>query len=172
MKKQSLLFFFMTGMVFAGCTSTYKFDNEKYADYPMEKGKSYYIATSEDGFYNTEVYTGSGRTVSSIIKQQLQKYAAKTTVFRDRKTIDDFTDAELSSVDYVVIPEILHWEDRATFWSGLPDKVDIQISIYDSHKTKLNSTVISGKSATTTLDTTDPSELVEKPVETYLSTLF
>lgn len=29
-------------------------------------------------------------------------------------------------------PEILHWEDRAAAWSGLPDETETKILMYDS----------------------------------------
>jgi hypothetical protein len=48
---------------------------------------------------------------------------------------------------YYVDPEILHWEDRATEWSGRPDTIEIRISIYDStSEDELASAVLKGKS--------------------------
>lgn len=172
MKKQLLPWLGFLVLMLMSCTSTYKFDSEKYVDVPMKKGKIYSIATSEDGFYGSDVYNGSGRIVSSIIKLELQQYAGEITIYKNKITIDDFSATELSGIEYIVVPEILHWEDRATAWSGLPDKIEIQISTYDPNKNMLNSTVISGKSASMTLGSTDPSELIEEPVKTYLKTLF
>ncbi len=43
----------------------------------------------------------------------------------------------LESIDaekhgYYVKPEILHWEERATEWSGRSDRIEIQLIIYDA----------------------------------------
>lgn len=53
----------------------------------------------------------------------------------------------MSSFDHYIIPEILHWEDRATEWSGKPDKIEIKVTIHEGQDSKeLTSAIISGKS--------------------------
>ena len=48
---------------------------------------------------------------------------------------------------YYAVPDILHWEDRATEWSGIPDKIELKISIYDvTLGSEIASAVVSGKS--------------------------
>jgi len=52
---------------------------------------------------------------------------------------------------YYVASEILHWEDRATEWSGLPDKIEIKVIIYDTKSGReISSAVLSGRSKWTT----------------------
>lgn len=51
-----------------------------------------------------------------------------------------------SKYGYYVEPIILHWEDRATEWSGKSDKVEIQIITYDTKtKSEIGNTTYSGK---------------------------
>lgn len=68
--------------------------------------------------------------------------------------------------------EILHWEDRATAWSGLPDRIEIYIAVYDSNRNMLKSALLTGKSTSFTLGSTDPSELLEEPINKFFKEIF
>jgi hypothetical protein len=39
------------------------------------------------------------------------------------------THAKENNYGYLVFPTILEWEDRATEWSGIPDKASIKIAM-------------------------------------------
>lgn len=65
---------------------------------------------------------------------------------------------------YYVIPEILHWEDRATEWSGIPDRLEVKLSIFDGNKKELASTIITGKSKWATLGGDHPQDLLPEPL--------
>ena len=93
-------------------------------------------------------------------------------VLKNTETLKDFTDEEIKKYDYIVIPEILHWEDRATAWTGLPAKVRVSIEIYDSKRNLLKSAVLSGESTSVTLGSTDPSDLLEEPLSTFFESVF
>jgi hypothetical protein len=73
----------------------------------------------------------------------------------------------------LVYPTILHWEDRATEWSGIPDRVEIKIEIIGATTGKgLDSAIIKGKSGLATFGGDHPQDLLPKPVEDYVSGLF
>ncbi|MGI5055715.1 DUF4823 domain-containing protein [Treponema socranskii] len=159
-------------MMLISCTSTYRYSINNPSDKKLERNKIIAIATSEDGLYGSDIYTGSGRILSHIIKKELITYSSKTIIFENKESIIDFSEEDISKYDYVIIPEILHWEDRATAWSGLPDKVEFSVNIYNSKRELLKSTVLSGKSARMTLRSTDPSELIEKPLNDFFKSVF
>ena len=74
---------------------------------------------------------------------------------------------------YLVYPTILHWEDRATEWSAIPDRVEVKIDIIESTTAKLlDSVVIKGKSGLATFGGDHPQDLLPKPVGEFVSTLF
>ena len=74
---------------------------------------------------------------------------------------------------YYVAPEILHWEDRATEWSGRPDRIEVQISIYDVNmQTEIASSVITGKSAWATFGGDHPQDLLPEPTNAYVASLY
>jgi hypothetical protein len=74
---------------------------------------------------------------------------------------------------YFVAPEILHWGDRATEWSGIPDKIEIKISVYDAQfETELASSVVNGKSKWATFGGDHPQDLLPEPVNQYVESLY
>lgn len=99
-------------------------------------------------------------------------YNTKEYLYKNNETLKDFSDTESLEYDYIVIPEILHWEDRATAWSGLPDKIEVSVEIYDNTKKLLKSAILSGKSASMTLGSTDPGELLEEPLANFFKSVF
>jgi hypothetical protein len=63
-------------------------------------------------------------------KTAFARFSNSITISDDCKDLPCFKNAASVNFDYFVIPEILHWEDRATEWSGIPDKIEVKISIY------------------------------------------
>jgi uncharacterized protein DUF4823 len=48
---------------------------------------------------------------------------------------------------YYVETVIMHWEDRNTEWSGIPDRIEIKLIIYDVKTgVEIASSVMNGKS--------------------------
>ena len=170
MKKIFIIFF--TALLFISCQSTYKYDINNPSRVPLEKEKAMAIAVSEDGSYGSDIYNGSGRVLANAIRQQLKRYTSNAIILKNNETLKDFSETEILEYDYIVIPEILHWEDRATAWSGLPDKIEVSIEIYDNQRKLLKSAILSGKSASMTLGSTDPGELLEEPLANFFKSVF
>lgn len=81
--------------------------------------------------------------------------------------------SKATNFEYYVIPEILHWEDRATEWSGIPDKIQVKISIYEGKTWKeVASTIISGKSKWATFGGDHPQDLLPEPLNKYVESLY
>lgn len=81
--------------------------------------------------------------------------------------------AQTNNFDYLIFPPILEWEDRATEWSGIPDKASIKISIIKVSTSKtIDSAIIKGKSGVATFGGDHPQDLLVKPVDDYVNSLF
>jgi len=75
--------------------------------------------------------------------------------------------------EYYIQSEILHWEDRATEWSGLPDRIEIKISVYDTHSgAELASSILSARSKWATFGGDHPQDLLPEPVKQYVESLY
>ncbi len=86
---------------------------------------------------------------------------------------ESLQDARARGADYYIRVEILHWEDRATEWSGLSDKVTIKLLVINSETEAIaDSVTIDGKSRWATFGGDHPQDLLEKPLQDYVSRLF
>jgi hypothetical protein len=74
---------------------------------------------------------------------------------------------------YVFEPVILQWEDRATEWSGKPDRIQIKILLWNPLAKKVVSTAIERASSKWgTFGGDHPQDLLKKLLETYSDRLF
>jgi Domain of unknown function (DUF4823) len=140
----------------------------------MAAGDSIYIAVPRDGVYGVRTYQGSGLITSRILFGSFSKRARRVEVALSYQSFGDSLQfARKSEFKYLVYPTILHWEDRATEWSALPDRVEVKIDLIETAMGKLlDSVVIRGKSGLATLGGDHPQDLLPKPVDEFVSSLF
>ena len=80
--------------------------------------------------------------------------------------------ARLGGHDYLVLPTLLHWEDRATEWNFMRDKVQVRIEVVDVFSGQVaDSAVVEGKSGIVTLGGDHPQDLLPEPIDDYLQSL-
>jgi hypothetical protein len=70
-------------------------------------GTAISVTTPEDGIYMEDVYPNSGKVVA-------RKLVAALTPYYPGSTLSSTGSRSV----YLIEPKILHWEDRATEWSG------------------------------------------------------
>jgi hypothetical protein len=157
----------------SGCTATYKQNTLVEPSAKLVRGKSVVISTPTNGFYGDEEYSASGRMTALAIRGAFAKFSNAATVVPDCKNIACLRSVQSTSSDYYVIPEILHWEERATEWSGIPDQIEVKVSIYDGqNQEELTSTVISGQSKWATWGGDHPQDLLPEPINKYVESLY
>jgi hypothetical protein len=157
----------------SGCAATYKQSTLAEPSAKLLKGKSIVIATPANGFYESTEYSASGRMTAFAVRAAFERFSNATTVVPECKDLACLQRVQSSSFDYYVIPEILHWEDRATEWSGIPDKIEVRVSIYEGQSWKeLASTIISGKSKWATFGGDHPQDLLPEPLNKYVESLY
>lgn len=133
-----------------------------------------YVAVPADGRYGQTTYYGSGQNTAQIIVMAFSNYSNRA---ESGHVLQDF-DGSLESANkagamYLVFPTILEWEDRATEWSGIPDKASIKLSIIDVKTgSTLDSVIIKGKSGIVTLGGDHPQDLLPKPTNEYVTSLY
>lgn len=90
------------------------------------------VTTSPDGRYGDEVYTGSGRELSNRIVALLRESGMPQSVVvpaADAKA--GAAQCQAEGARAMLIPAILHWEDRATQWSGSLDRITVDVAVAD-----------------------------------------
>jgi hypothetical protein len=85
------------------------------------------IMTAKDGVYGGTVYVGSGQEVSGKMLSTIRGGRLGQSI---QVPATDETEAArqcaAEGVGYLIVPRILHWEDRATQWSGLRDEIAVE----------------------------------------------
>jgi len=169
-------YFLMLGIValLVGCANSHKLLRTGNSLTKLDSSKSFYIAVPRDGRYGKIDYKGSGANTAQIILMALAGYTNSVETGHQYQLLKDaLIYAKESKYDYLIFPTILEWEDRATEWSGIPDKASIKISIIDVASDKnLDSVIIRGKSGIATFGGDHPQDLLSKPVNEYFHILF
>jgi hypothetical protein len=149
--KKRIAPFLISALAFTGCLSSRELRSSSNVRIPATARIT--ITVPADGSYEEDTYAGSGKAVATELRSAL---------------IREFPNTEIGSnrAGYTVKPTILHWEERATEWSGKPDRVSISVQLYEGARL-MDSTVIDGKSSYWTLGGDHPRDLLRQPFETY-----
>lgn len=133
-----------------------------------------YIAVPEDGIYGADTYQGSGKNTAQIIYSAFAKHTHLAEVGHFTQGFNETRElASKNGKKYLIYPTILHWEDRATEWSVIPDKVEVKIEIISGATgNAISSVVINGKSGLATFGGDHPQDLLPEPIEEFVSTLY
>jgi len=147
-----------------GCTS-YNTEITKHLDVKLNKNYPVKIKLPTNGHYDQIVYKNSAQMTVDAIQTAFKYYSQNVTVVTN--------EMQAGNEAYFIKPELLHWEDRATEWSGRRDHVTIQIKVFDEKTQTLKSaTIIRGASSWFTFGGDHPQDLLDKPIRNYVETLY
>lgn len=158
----------------ASCASTSQVAPTVATTTRFSKDDGFYVSVPRDGQYETRVYAGSGLQTARAVEAELLRHTTTVQVGSAAEGPDAArTAAQAAKLRYVVVPTILHWEDRATEWSGRLDKLQVRIDVVDAEAgTTLHSAGLSGESSWATFGGDHPQDLLPKPLEQFFSSLF
>ncbi|MCK4841889.1 MAG: DUF4823 domain-containing protein [Methylococcales bacterium] len=160
-------------LIFSGCTATYKQNILSESNRKLNTKTPIIISTPDNALYDGKTYFSSGKTVALSIRSSIARYADNITISTKCSLLYCLQKQPTTESSYYIIPLILHWEDRATEWSGIPDKLEIKISIYNSQNhNKLSSVVLSGKSKWATFGGDHPQDLLPDLLDKYIKSLY
>jgi len=160
-------------LVTAGCASTYIVNESKPIDTKLDSSLPVLISIPKDGSFGNNNYTNSGRMTANAVKSAFVKHVSQVDISENCQGNTCLSEADSIKYGYYVKPVILHWEERNTEWSGKPDRIEIQLVIYDTVTRKIvASSSFSGKSKWATLGGDHPQELLPKPTDAYVETLY
>jgi Domain of unknown function (DUF4823) len=156
-----------------GCAHTYTITSISRSGV-LRANASALVALPEDGHFEKNSYPGSGRTtglaVSAAFARHLQRVDSTPETAALAVQLDK---ARAAKSDYLIVPTVVHWEDRATEWSGRPDRIEIEIRTVDAPSGEtLALGSVKGKSKWATLGGDSPEDLLATPIEAYVGWLF
>lgn len=139
----------------------------------LERGAAVVIATPADGAYGEKQYTGSGLKTATALQAAFANYTPKTSVVSDCAELDCLK-ARAADARYLIVPRIVHWEDRATQWSGKPDRVNVQVSVYErGGDREINAAMLSTETGGVFAFTDEaPETLLEGAIKPYVQSLY
>lgn len=156
-----------------GCMASYSENQLKVPEGKLDSSKGVAISIPENGRYNAIIYAYSGQDTASSVRSAFANHAPVVDILDDCEPKDCLGQIDPSTYGYYVKPEILHWEDRATEWSCIPDKVEIRLTVFEtSNKAVINSLVFTGKSKLMTFGGDHPQDLLKKPVTKFVDSMY
>jgi Domain of unknown function (DUF4823) len=165
----------MVCLSLAGCAHTY--GQLRIGESPLARLSSdtaVYVAVRDDGRYGARSYPGSGQMTAQVVRAAFAQHNNRVTIAgRPEIPEEALTAARRAGYSHVVLPTILHWEDRATEWPGKPDRVQVKLILLETATgATIDAIVITGKSRWATLGGDHPEDLLPEPIGTYVASLF
>ena len=159
-------------LVLAGCVSTYKQNVVSQPVGRLERGKAVLVGTPKSGSYEAKQYPASGPQTAAAVRAAFARFTNRVAV-SPCGDLQCLQAEGASSYDYFVVPEILHWEDRNTEWSGLPDRIEVKLIVLSARsRAEIASAIVSGKSKWATFGGDHPEDLLTDPIERYVGSLY
>lgn len=87
------------------------------------------ILVPPDASFEGESYSGSGGEIAEKIRDALDNFGRPSRLVSQIQA-NALTICREMETALVLQPTILHYEDRATGWSGKPDRVELKLSLY------------------------------------------
>jgi len=115
---------------------------------PLKPEQGILVSVPDDAVYQHRPYPGSGQEVAKITAAAFARYAPHVDVApiasQDRQGL--LLAARNAGAGYLIIPSIVHWEQRATELSAIPSQVDIGLAVVDvATGREIRATVLEGR---------------------------
>ena len=163
----------VTALATSGCASSYKQSDITEPAARLDPAKSVLVSTPPDGRFEQTVYPNSGRMTANEVKKAFAAHTNKVDATEKCHGDDCMSVAKAGGYGYYVKPDILHWEDRATEWSGLSDQIEIQLVVFDvGSGAELAHVSYHGKSKWLTFGGDHPQDLLPEPTTQYVNSLY
>lgn len=158
-----------------GCEHTYK--ETKIGNQPAPTLRSdarVYIARPFDVEYKKQVIQNSGKNTASALLDSFNRFTKSAFAGKMPESLPQALEsARKIHAQYLVYPHILRWEDHSTEFTGIRDKLKLDLSLID---TESGSTVfareIDARSRWMTDGGDTPQDLLSSPVDNFVASLY
>jgi hypothetical protein len=159
-----------------GCHSTINQtgDEAGSGNAPLQAGSRVYVALPPDAIDKKVAVMGSGGRTASAVSDAFKRHTRNVVRGKMPETLEEaLAHARELQYEYVAYPVILKWQDRATEWSGVRDKLQLKIDLVEVNTgAVLRSTMIDGKGRWMTEGEDTPQDMLGEPVEKFVRSLF
>lgn len=131
----------------------------------LDRAGKVVVVIAADGRYGAKVYSGTGDEFTSLVMVEFAKFAAGYEILPRMELPNALSVAKEKGAMYVVVPEILHYEDRNTPWSGRLDQITVKVSVYLVEDGSMaQSSMITANNQVATFVDNRPMVLIYKPL--------
>ena len=158
-------------LVGGGCASEFEIHRSKVGINPLAPAasESVYVSLPADGTSGSGNTLGPGHFAANAVAAYFSKNGGSAVVGDKPETPDEgLRTAGSRRFTYCASPKVLHWEDRATEWSGKRDRASLGLIITRvSNGQVIDDAVIEGVGTWWTLGGLHPQDLLERMMEQY-----
>jgi len=176
MKLINIISLFLSFFIFSSCSSyqidKYSKNNQNVSN--LSPSQVVFIALPENGKYNDITYSSSGKDTQQALNLIFSRYSDSVILGETSESLKNTKDIAIQEkADILVYPTIYNWEDRNTPWSGITDKVTIDIQIVSlKDNVIIDKTSLSSHSSWFTFTNDPPKKLLPKMFEDYVKQLY
>ena len=174
-KSISLFALTVAALVLAACTATHSEKNLTNEPPPILKSTSrIYVASPFDASFKETVAQDSGKLTAQAFQAAMLRYTRSAYISKFPESVGEALEsARKANLEYVVYPSILRWEDRATEWSGIRDRLTLKVDLIDlTAGTIVFSREIQSTGKWMSDGGESPRDLLDEPAEQYVNALF
>jgi hypothetical protein len=157
--------------VLSGCASEFQVDRatplpERIS---LPPHSAVYIPLPKDGTFEFKPYPGSGSSAAAAAAKAFSRHAERVEVGTTVQTAaEGLASARSGGFTHCAALELVHWEDRATEWSGKRDRATIAITLSDARTASpLDKATITATGTWWTLGGLHPQDLLERMMTQY-----
>lgn len=168
----------MAGAVMAlhapGCSSTYEHHSVQASLPELKADGRIYISFPEPANAKDQGIPNSSQVIVEALRIAFSKFSKNIFLSRGQRMLEtNLESAKKWQCQYLIIPSILKWEDHATEWSGVRDRIEIRLTVSEVATGQvLNETTINGKGRWLTDGGDRPEDLLAEPFARYAASLF
>lgn len=135
----------------------------------IDKTKPIYVMQAKDGAYGGTVYAGSGLNVSKSVLRTLRQLQPLAQLVEKTDEADAIKAAKEKGATYLIIPDLSHWEPRATQWSGYRTKIEVELRILSLEPVEvISSRSYYGTNNSITFFNTKPEDLLDHDFDEFV----
>lgn len=171
-----ILFSVMMALLLTGCATAnieHLFSSDNVHGV-LQGNETVFIALPQDGVFEGHTYVSSGRYVQEYFYDNVLRYADNViNATQPLSLAEAQEEAKTQKADVLIYPRIVHWEDRNTPWSGLRDKVRINVQVYSLAGNKvLDKTSLYATNRWLTFVNAAPQNRLKTIIDPYVQSLY
>jgi hypothetical protein len=164
----------LSTLLLVSCAHKYAVPPQANLQAHLSAADTVYVATPRNGQDDRpRVYEGSGAWTRDAVANALRDRGLQ--VIPGEPVVEPseaIAAASSAGADFLVYTRIAHWSDRATEWSGIPDRITLNVSIYEvATGAVLNEQEIRASSRWATFGGDHPQELLPELMRRWAETV-